>query len=424
MLRIGLLGLGTVGTALVRLLRAEGEVISRRAAMPLLLRRIAVAHPERPRSLPLERDLLTDDGWSVIRDPDVDVVVELIGGLEPARSYMLAALGLGKPVVTANKQVVARYGRELTKVAAATGAELYYEASVAGGIPIIRTIREGLSGTHITEVAAILNGTTNYILTRMEQDGVSSEEALKEAQELGYAERDPTEDLAGHDAAAKLSILASIAFDANVAADDVPTASIASVTQQEVAYVRELGYTLKQLAHARDRGEAIELGVYPALVPLGHPLASVRHESNAVWLRTDGAGDMMLIGSGAGGGPAASAVLSDLIAVARERSPRAPRRPGWMGVARRTILSRDATLPFFLVLRVADRPGVFAKVAAAFGEEGVSLHSIVQENRGVEADVVLRTHETPEPAMLNVMTQLQQLEAVRQVSPLFRVLEL
>ncbi|MDR7568089.1 MAG: homoserine dehydrogenase, partial [Armatimonadota bacterium] len=323
MLRIGLLGMGTVGSAVVRNLRAAGADLARRAGMPLVLHRVAVAHLDRPRPVSIERDLLTDDAWAVVRDPDVDVVVELIGGIEPARSYVLEALRLGKSVVTANKQLLANRGRELMEAAETSGADLFFEGSVGGAIPIVRTIKESLAGDRITEIVGILNGTTNYILTRMGEEGLSFGEALSEAQRLGFAESDPTEDIEGHDAAAKLAILASAAFNSRVVRSDVHCEGISALTQREIAYTRQLGYTLKLIAHARDREGCIEAAVYPALLPSGHPLASVRYEFNGVWLRAEAAGELLLAGRGAGGDPTASAVLSDLVAVARNRRTKA-----------------------------------------------------------------------------------------------------
>jgi len=424
MLRIGLLGLGTVGSAVVRNLHAAQDALAHRAGMPLQVHRVAVAHLDRPRSVPLDRDRLTDDAWAVVRDPDVDVVVELIGGIEPARSYILEALRLGKSVVTANKQLLASRGRELFEAAEASGVDLLFEGSVAGGIPIIRTIKESLAGDRITEIVGILNGTTNYILTRMTEEGLSFGEALSEAQRLGYAERDPTEDVEGHDAAAKLAILASVAFNSRVVRSDVHCEGISAITQREVAYTRRLGYVLKLIAHARDREGAVEAAVYPALVPATHPLASVRHEFNGVWVRAEAAGELLLAGRGAGGDPTASAILSDLVAVARNRRTGAHGRVQCTCFYQKPVVPRsEQAIPACLVLRVVDRPGVFARIAGAFGEEGVSLHSIVQQSRGEEADVLLRTHPAPERSLRAVLGRLERLDVVRERSPLLRIVE-
>lgn len=424
MLRVGLLGLGTVGSAVVRRLQDSATELAHRAGMPLVLRRVAVAHLDKPRQVSVDRDLLTDDAWQVVRDPEVDVVVELIGGIEPARSYVHEALSLGKSVVTANKQLMASRGRELLQAAEASGADLFFEASVAGGIPVIRTLKESLAGDRVREIAAILNGTTNYILTRMDEEGLSFAEALSEAQRLGFAESDPTEDIEGHDAAAKLAILASVAFNSRVVRSDVHCEGIAQVTQREVAYTKSLGFTLKLVAHARDLGEEVEVAVYPALLPSSHPLASVRREFNAVWMRAEAAGELLLYGRGAGGDPTASAVLSDLVAVARNRRHNAHGRVSCTCYHRKVVRSSaDRVLAACLVLRVVDRPGVFAQVALAFGEEQVSLHSIVQQSRGEEADVLLRTHPAAERALRAVLHRLHRMPVVRGCSPLLRVIE-
>jgi homoserine dehydrogenase len=424
MLRVGLLGLGNVGSAVVRRLQAGAAELAHRAGMPLVLRRVAVAHLDKPRDVPVDRDLLTDDAWQVVRDPEVDVVVELIGGIEPARSYVREALSLGKSVITANKQLMASRGRELLEAAEQAGADLFFEASVAGGIPVIRTLKESLAGDRVREIVGILNGTTNYILTRMDEEGLSFAEALSEAQRLGFAESDPTEDVEGHDAAAKLAILASVAFNSRVVRSDVHCEGIAQLTQREVTYTREIGFALKLVAHARDLGEEVEVAVYPALLPRGHPLAAVRREFNAVWLRAEAAGELLLYGRGAGGDPTASAVLSDLVAVARNRRHRAHGRVSCTCYHQKAVRSAaDRVLAACLVLRVVDRPGVFAQVASAFGEEQVSLHSIVQQSRGEEADVLLRTHPAPERALRSVLHRLQRMPVVRGCSPLLRVIE-
>ncbi|MER3455338.1 MAG: homoserine dehydrogenase [candidate division GAL15 bacterium] len=423
-MRVGLLGLGTVGSAVVRGLQHTSAELQHRAGMPIVLRRVAVAHLDKPRPVTLDRDLLTDDAWAVVRDPEVDVVVELIGGLEPARSYVHEALRLGKSVVTANKQLMAGRGRELLQAAEASEVDLLFEASVAGGIPIIRTLKESLAGDRVREIAAILNGTTNYILTRMEEEGLSFAEALSEAQRLGFAESDPTEDIEGHDAAAKLAILASVAFNSRVVRSDVSCEGIAQLTQREVTYARQLGFTLKLVAHARDLGEEVEVAVYPALLPSSHPLASVRREFNAVWMRAESSGELLLYGRGAGGQPTASAVLSDLVAVARNRRRNAHGRVSCTCYHRKAIRrAGDREVSACLVLRVVDRPGVFAQVASAFADEQVSLHSIVQQSRGQEADVLLRTHPAPERALRAVLHRLSGMPVVRGCSPLLRVIE-
>jgi homoserine dehydrogenase len=424
MLRIGLLGLGNVGAAVVEALQSSSADLAHRAGMPLVVQRVAVARPERPRATPIDRGLLTGDAWDVVRDPNVDVVVELIGGIEPARAYLVEAMRRGKSVVTANKQLMASRGRELFETAADCGVDIFFEGSVAGGIPVIRTLKEALAGDRVVEIAGILNGTTNYILTRMTEEGLSFAEALSEAQRLGFAESDPTEDIEGHDAAAKLAILASIAFNSRVVRSDVTCEGIAQITQREIQYTRDLGYALKLIAHGRDTGDGVEVWVHPALVPTVHPLASVRREFNALWLRAASAGDLLLYGRGAGGRPTASAVLGDLINVARNRAYSAHGRVACTCFYQKPILEASrGVVPSCIVLHVIDRPGVFGRIAGVFGEEMVSLHSIVQQSRGETADVLLRTHASPEDALRRVVSRLRHLDVVRRVSPLLRVLE-
>ncbi|MDR7536228.1 MAG: homoserine dehydrogenase [Armatimonadota bacterium] len=420
--RVGLLGLGTVGSAVARLLSERADELARQAGVPIVLHRVAVAHPERARAVSLPPGTLVGDARAVVADPAVAVVVEVMGGIEPARSYLLEALAGGKAVVTANKQLMSTRGDELHAAAEAAGVDLCFEASVAGGLPIIKTIREALAGNRIRQLLGIINGTTNFILTRMTRDGVSFGEALADAQQRGFAEADPTDDIDGHDAAAKLAILASVAFGCRVTSADVYREGIGEVTPRMIAYSRELGYVVKPLAIARNDGGAVEVRVHPALLPAHHPLAGVGDEVNAVLIEADPVGLLMLEGPGAGGGPTASAVLGDVVDVARNLRAGAAGRLG--GMPRRRLPLRevaDTVLPYCVAMEVADRPGVFARVAAAFGDEQVSIASIVQKSRGVTADVVLVTHEAPEAAMRRVIGRLRQLDVVRSVHAALRI---
>jgi len=422
MLRVGLLGLGTVGSAVVRRLQDSATELAHRAGMPLVLRRVAVAHLDKPRQVSVDRDLLTDDAWQVVRDPEVDVVVELIGGIEPARSYVHEALSLGKSVVTANKQLMASRGRELLEAAEASGADLFFEASVAGGIPVIRTLKESLAADRITEILAILNGTTNYILTKMTQEGWTFSQALADAQRQGFAEQDPTEDIDGHDAASKLAILASVAFNTRITASEVPREGIAKITPRDIAYTRELGYTIKLLAIGRNTDHHVEVRVHPALIPSNHPLASVSNEYNAVLVRGDAVGEVMFYGRGAGGLPTASAVISDIVDIGRNMRFRANGRIRCTCYRQKPVLPPDQVeVPFYLSLQVVDRPGVFARIAGVFGEEEVSIASIVQKSRGETADVVMITHKAREGQMRRVLERLRALPVVKEVSNVIRV---
>jgi len=420
--RVGLLGLGTVGGAVADLLLQRGDEIGARAGLPIVLHRAAVAHPDRPRAVTVPGGVLVGDARLLVDDPDVDVVVEVIGGIEPARSYITGALARGKSVVTANKQLMASQGDELLAAAAASRADLFFEASVCGGIPIIKTIKESLAANHILQIMGILNGTTNYILTRMSRDGVGFGEALVDAQQRGFAESDPTDDIDGHDTAAKLAILASSAFRSRVAGADVYREGISGITAREVAYARDLGFVVKLLAIARDTDGAVEARVHPALLPIGHPLAGVSDELNAVMIEGDPVGPVVLEGRGAGGGPTASAVVGDLIDAARNLKRGAAGRVEHTGFRRRPIREiAEVVVPYCVFLEVTDRPGVFARVAAAFGDEQVSIASIVQKSRGVTADVTLVTHEAQEAAMQRVMARLQALDVVAGVHTVLRI---
>ena len=310
--RVGILGCGNVGAALVRALAEDGDLIARRAGVRLEVTRVAVRDTARTRPVELAPGVLIDDAAALVADPEVDVVVEVIGGVEPTRGLVLTALAAGKPVITANKELLARHGAELFAAAAEAGVDLLFEAAVAGGIPLMRPLRESLAGERITRVMGIVNGTTNYVLTRMTEEGSDFAAAVAEAQALGYAEQDPTADVEGFDAAAKAAIIASIAFGARVTADDVHREGITGITAADIAAAADLGYVVKLLAVAEARDDAVGVRVHPAMVPLDHPLASVRGSFNAVFIEGRTVGQLMFLGRGAGGGPTASAVLGDL----------------------------------------------------------------------------------------------------------------
>ncbi len=423
-LRIGLLGCGTVGGAVVRLLRTNGEEIRRRTGVGLRVTRVAVAHPEKSRGLLFDPGVLTGDAAAVVADPRVDVVAEVMGGVEPARALLLDAIERGKSVVTANKQLIARHGPELFAAAARAGVDLRLEASVGGGLPVIQPLKESLAANRIHEVTGILNGTTNYILTKMAEEGWEFARALEDAQRRGFAEADPTEDVDGHDAAAKLAILATIAFHTPVRADDVFREGIRRISAQDIEFARELGFAVKLLAIARERGGRVEAHVHPALLPLNHPLAAIRDELNAVFVRGDFAGEVMTVGRGAGGEPTASAVVADLIDVARNRRAAAHGRVGWSALEPRPLRPMAETAsPFYLLMQVTDRPGVFARIAAIFGEEGVSIASIVQKSRGQIADIVMVTHTALEAQMRCVLARVEGLDVLRTVRNVIRVVD-
>lgn len=415
---VGLLGLGTVGGEVLRLLGDEAWM-AERTGMRIVPVAAAVAHPAKRRP-GAPRLRLTGEARQIVDAPDVDVVVELMGGTEPARGLILRALELHKPVVTANKQLLAEHGPELFERANASGVPLRFEGSVGAGIPLIKSIRESLAAARIHSITGILNGTTNYVLTRMALEGWKFDDALAEARRLGFAEADPSEDIGGHDAAAKLAILASAAFGCRVTNGDVFREGIAGISPRDMAYARELEFAIKLLAVGRLRDGDVEVRVHPALIPLSHPLAQIRDEFNALEVEADGLGPVVFSGRGAGGPPTAVAVVGDIIDAARAIGTGAAAEP--MRLAPKRIRPIDeVVLPFYLNLQVTDRPGVFARVATVFGEEQVSIASIVQKSRGEVAEVIFVTHDAPERSVRRVLAHLRQLDVVKAVSSVIRV---
>ena len=419
--RVGLLGCGNVGAALVRLVDEHADLISARAGTRVEITRVAVRDLTRPRELKLAASAFTDDPASVVADPDVDVIVEVMGGLEPARGLIEAALHAGKPVVTANKELIARDGPELLAIAAASGVDLLFEASVAGGIPLIRPLRESLAGDRIRRVLGIVNGTTNFILTRMTEDGTTFADALAEAQRLGYAEADPTADVEGFDAAAKAAIIATIAFGAPVGPESVYREGITQVTDDDIRSARSLGYVVKLLAVAEEVGGDIAVRVHPAMVPAQHPLASVRDSFNAVFIEADAVGELMLYGRGAGGNPTASAVLGDLVDASRNLVAGA--RGATIGelVVKPIRPMADAESPFYVLVEAADRPGVLAAIATQFGNHGVSIKSMEQRGIGADARLVFITHRAREADLNATLDALRDVDVVIRVGSVIRV---
>jgi homoserine dehydrogenase len=425
-IRVGLLGCGNVGSALVELIREHGDAVFARTGLRLEVARVAVHNTAKERSVSLPADVFTHDAAGVVTDPSVDVVVELIGGVEPARRLILAALDAKKPVVSANKELVANAGPELFAAAANSGVDLLFEAAVAGAIPIIRPLRESLAGDRLRRIMGIVNGTTNFVLTRMTEDGQTFQEALAEAQTLGYAERDPTADVEGYDAAAKAAILATVAFGAQVAAGDVYREGISGITRDDIATAARLGYAVKLLAvvEAFDgaSGESeVAVRVHPAMVPLDHPLAAVRDSFNAVFIEGDAVGELMFYGRGAGGRPTASAVLGDLVdAAANLRQGRVTGLPALSPAQLRPI--EDLRSPYYLNIDVVDRPGVLEKVAGVTARHGVSIWKMEQLGLGDEARLVLVTHTASERAMQATVHDLRHLDVVDRVGTLLRVI--
>jgi homoserine dehydrogenase len=425
-LRVALLGCGVVGSEVVRLLQAHERDLAQRVGAPLELAGIAVRRPSRARDLPVDSSLFTSDAAELAARPDVDIVVEVIGGIEPARSLLLTALERGASVVTANKALLAEDGATLYDAARRGGTDLYCEASVAGAIPLLRPLRESLAGDRVTRVMGIVNGTTNYILSKMDESGAGFEEALEEAQALGYAEADPSADIEGFDAAAKAAILAGLAFHTRVTAADVHREGITEVTAGDVASAREMGSVVKLLAIAErgpDRAgrDSVGVRVHPAMIPRTHPLGSVGDAFNAVFVEADAAGQLMFYGRGAGGAPTASAVLGDLVAVARNRLS-GSRGMGESAYADLRIRPMGETpTRYHVSLDVADKAGVLASVANAFADQDVSIQTVRQEGHGDDATLVLVTHTAPDAALSDTVEQLRRLDVVRAVASVMRV---
>lgn len=421
-LRVGMLGCGTVGAEVVRLLYEQSADLTARVGAPLELVGIAVRRPDRDRGpLPVSRDLFTADALGLVKRDDVDIVVEVVGGIEPARTWLTTALRAGRSVVTANKALLAEDGATLHGAAAEGGADLYYEAAVAGAIPLVRPLRESLHGDRVTRLTGIVNGTTNYILSRMDATGAGFAEALDEAAELGYAEPDPTADIEGFDAAAKAAILASLAFHTRVTAADVYREGITEVTAADVASARDMGCTVKLICIAERFDTGVGVRVHPAMIPRGHPLASVGDAFNAVFVEASAAGQLMFYGQGAGGAPTASAVLGDLVAVARNRLT-GSRAPAESSYADLPVLSMgEITTRYHISLDVDDKAGVLAAAANVFAAHAVSIQTVRQEGRGEDALLVVVTHQATDAALRATVTELTKLDVVREVASVMRV---
>jgi homoserine dehydrogenase len=421
--RVALLGCGNVGSALAQLLLTRQDDIAARTGIRLELVGIAVSDATRSRPASIPGELFVTDAAALAVRDDVDVVVELIGGLHPAQDLIEAALRAGKPVVTANKAVVAASGAELAELADARGVDLLYEAAVAGAVPIVRTLRESLAGEQIVRVMGIVNGTTNFILTQMEEDGVDFADALAEAQRLGLAERDPTADVEGHDAAAKAAILAALAFGSDVVDVDVHREGISGVSAVDVAYANRLGYSVKLLAVAElvDGGPELSVRVHPAMVPKAHPLASVRGAFNAVFVEGAVSGELMLYGRGAGGEPTASAVLGDLVDAARNLRAGAP-----APAPKRTSITvrpqPELRSAFYLSMDVTEGLGVLAAVAKVFGDHKVSIRAMEQVGWDDEARLIFLTHKAREGDLLGTIDDLRLLQVVDRVGGVLRVI--
>ncbi len=421
--QIGLIGLGTVGTGVVQILQQQAALLTARLGGNLVLKRVATLHPDRPRAVELPASQLTKDPHELINDPDIDIIVELIGGNEPARTYLLDALAQGKHVVTANKALLAEHGEEIFRTASSQGLDIGYEASVGGGIPIIRAIKEGFVANRFMSISSIINGTANYILSKMTDQGLDFHDVLKEAQALGYAEADPTFDIEGIDAAQKLALLTSLGFGPWTSYTEIYTEGIAKLTQLDIAFAREFGYRVKLLALAKLDHDQLDVRVHPALVEANSWLANINGVYNAVSIHGDMVGRQMLIGRGAGALPTGSAVVGDLVDVARhilkghtdpiptqtdqlQRLSNFPRKP-----------IEDIVCRYYLRFQVLDQPGVLASIAGVLGTNQISIESVIQKGRAPEhgalVSVVIMTHEARERNVRQALAEIDTLSAVQ-----------
>jgi len=422
---LGLLGLGVVGTGVAQTLADRGDALAQRVGRPMQLRRVLVRDPLRPRSIVLPAGILTNEVERVLGDPGITIVIEALGGEYPAVDFIRKALAANKDVVTANKEVMAKHGPELRAWAARHGRALRYEASVGGGVPIVAALREDLAANRITSIRAIINGTTNYILTEMAAGGLSFASALQQAQALGYAEPDPDDDIEGVDAAYKLAILASLAFQTTVRPEDIHREGISRLAPQDFRYARELGYTIKLLAIAKEEGAAVQARVHPALVPRQSLLAQVSGVYNAVQIEGDLAGQLVLYGRGAGAEPTSSAVMADVIHLARDRALGIANRPEPPPNGERPLMPfDDLKTRHYFRMAVADRPGVLAQIARLFGEHEISIASFIQQETDEDAqiaEIVIMTHAAQERAVQTALSFIGQLAAVRDVGAVVRV---
>lgn len=420
-LRIGLLGCGTVGSGVVTILDREAQDLAARTGAHLTITRVAVRDVDRDRGLPLAPEIFTDDAESVVDADDVDLVVEVIGGIGEAGALIRRALAQGKPVITANKELIAAEGPALSELARAAGVDLSFEAAVAGAIPIIKPLKESLAGDRITRVVGILNGTTNYILTQMTEEQMPYAQALAEAQALGYAEADPAADVDGHDAAAKTAIIASLAFDTAVHGDDVYREGITAVTPADIEVAQQLGYVVKLLGIASEIDGRIGVRVHPTFLPASHALAGVRESFNAIYVQAEAAGELMFYGRGAGSLPTGSAVVGDLIDAARNLLQTTPGSFAPMHHAKPLRPMEDLETQYYVRLDVEDRAGVLADAATIFGDHAVSIAQVWQEGVGDTAQLVLITHRSFERDLRSCVDALERSDGVRRVASVLRV---
>lgn len=420
-IKIALLGLGTVGTGVYKLIGRRSEEMEQKTGAALEIKRILVHNLKKVRQ-GVKQELLTDNWDEIIQDDEIQIVVEVMGGIEPARQMITEALLAGKSVVSANKDLIAEHGKELYEAAAQGGGDFLFEAAVAGGIPIIRPLKQCLEGNQIDEIMGIVNGTTNYILTKMFEDGMDFGEALAKATELGYAEADPTADVEGLDAGRKVAIMASAAFHSNVTFSDVYTEGITKITAADVNYAKEMGNVIKLIGIARNTSNGIEAGVYPMMIDKQHPLATVRDSFNAVFVHGDAVGDTMFYGRGAGELPTASAVVGDVLDVVRNLMHDCTGRIGW-GVYKELPIKefKDVKNRFFIRMQVSNEPGVLAAIAKVFGDHKVSIERVIQEQaKAARAELVIGTSSVKEYHLQDALEELKEMPIVSEISSIIR----
>ncbi|MEO2073977.1 MAG: homoserine dehydrogenase [Bacillus sp. (in: firmicutes)] len=421
---IGLLGLGTVGSGVVKIIKNHQDKLIHQVGCPVVIKKILVQDLHKSRPVEVETQMLTSSADDILLDNDIDVVIEVMGGVEETKDYLIAALRQGKHVVTANKDLMALHGSELLTVASEHGCDLFYEASVAGGIPILRGLVDGLASDRITQMMGIVNGTTNYILTKMSNEGCSYDEVLKEAQELGFAEADPTSDVEGLDAARKMTILATLGFSMHIDLEDVKVSGISNVTEEDIRYGKQLGYTMKLIGFAHREGEKVEVSVAPTFLSDNHPLASVQNEYNAVYVYGEAVGETMFYGPGAGSLPTATAVVSDLVGVIKNlrlgmngRSAVTPQYP------KRLKEDEEKFSKYFLRIHVQDEVGVFADITSIFAKYGVSFEKILQLpiKKNETSEIVLVTHRASVTNYDKILLELYDLAAVKEIKSAYKV---
>lgn len=421
-IKIGFLGLGTVGSGTYKVLTGNKNNITQKIGGNIEISRILVKNVNKARGFEISKDLLTDNPEEVIDNKEIDILVEVMGGIELAREYVLRGIRNGKSIVTANKDLMAVHGKELLEAAEANNVDLLFEASVGGGIPIIRPLKHCLAANKMQDVMGIINGTTNYMLTKMTNEGTDFQAVLKEAQEKGFAEADPSADVEGYDAARKIAILASIAFNTRVTFDDVYVEGITKITKEDIAYAKDLNYLIKLLGIAKDTNEGIEVRVHPCFIPVSHPLASVNDAFNAIFVRGDAIGDAMFYGQGAGDLPTGSAVAADIMEAARNKFKNITGLHCTCYEDKKIKPMGQVESKYYVRLKVQDRPGVLASIAHALGDNKVSLASVLQQHTdGEMAEIVLVTHLVMEQNIQDALSIVEKLDSVGEICNLIRV---